>query len=125
MSQEQSKAHAVEQAGSPGKAAVVGLEVGGLHSSDETPVTGAERRRGACPGVSIGTWPMASQEDTPRGRKVPNADFGLGGNATAQRGLESRIRENRPSGLKRAGGQVILPLRYSTKRPREARHQHP
>jgi hypothetical protein len=44
---------------------------------------------------------MASQEDTPRGRKVPNADFGYGGNATAERGLESRIREIRPSGLMR------------------------
>ena len=35
MSQEQSKAQAVEQAGSPGKAAVVGLEVGGVHSKDD------------------------------------------------------------------------------------------
>ena len=95
------KVQSAEQAGSPGKAAGVGLEVGVLHSSEETPVMGVERRRGTCPGVSSGTWPMASQEDTPRGRKVPNADFGLGGNAPAQRGLESRIREIRPSGLMR------------------------
>ena len=101
MKPEQSKIQPAEQAGSPGKAAGVGLEVGVLHSSEEAPVTGAERRRGTCPGVSSGTWPMASQEDTPRGRKVPNADSGSGGNAAAERDLESRIREIRPSGLMR------------------------
>jgi len=101
MNQEINPVQPATQAGSPGKAAGVGLEVGVPHSSEEAPVTGAERRRGTCPGVSSGTWPRVSQEDTPRGRKVPNADFGLGGNATAQRGLESRIREIRPSGLMR------------------------
>jgi group II intron reverse transcriptase/maturase len=35
MSQEQSKVQPVEQAGSPGKAAGVGLEVGGVHNKDE------------------------------------------------------------------------------------------
>src|SRR5690348_3852487 len=35
MSAEQSKAQPVVQAGSPGEAAVVGLEVGGVHSKDE------------------------------------------------------------------------------------------
>ena len=101
MSQEQSKAQPAVQAGSSGEAVAVGLEVGVLRSSEEAPVMGAEQRRGTCPGVSRGTWPTASQEDTPRGRKVPNADCGYGGNAKAERGLESRIREIRPSGLMR------------------------
>ncbi len=101
MNLDKSIVQPAEQAGSPGKAAGVGLEVGVLHSSEETPVMGMERRRGTCPGVSRGTWPTASQEDTPRGRKVPNADCGCGGNAEAERGLESRIREIRPSGLMR------------------------
>ena len=71
MSEDKTQAQPVEQAGSPGKAAGIGLEVGVLHRSDETPVMGVEQRRGTCPSVSSGTWPMASQEDTPRGRKVP------------------------------------------------------
>ena len=101
MNPEQSKVQVAEQAGSPGKAAGVGLEVGVPHSSEETPITGAEPRRGTCLGVSRGTWPRASREDTPRGRKVPNADSGCGGNAAAEQDLESRIREIRPSGLMR------------------------
>lgn len=101
MSEAPNQAQPPVQAGPSGEAAGVGLEVGVLHSSEEAPVTGAERRRGTCPGVSSGTWPMAWQQDTPRGHKVPNADSGSGGNAAAERDLESRIREIRPSGLMR------------------------
>jgi len=101
MSQEQSKTQLAAQAGSPGKTAAVGLEVGVLRSSEETPVTGAERRRDTCPDVSSGTWPKAPQGDKPRRRKVPNADCGYGGNAQAELDSESRIREIRPSGLMR------------------------
>jgi uncharacterized Zn-binding protein involved in type VI secretion len=101
MSQEQSEAQPVVQAGSTGETAKVGLEVGVLRSSGETPVTGVERRRDTCPDVSSGTWPKAPQGDKPRGRKVPNTDCGHGGNAIAELDSESRIREIRPSGLMR------------------------
>jgi len=101
MSMEQSKAQPATQAGSSGEMAKVGLEVGVLHSSEEPPVTGAERRQDTCPDVSSGTWPKALQRDKPRGRKVPNIDCGRGGNARAELDSESRIREIRPSGLMR------------------------
>jgi len=101
MSQEQSKAQPAVQAGPPGETAAVGLEVGVLHSSEEPPVTGAERRQDTCPDVSSGTWPKALQRDKPRGRKVPNTDYGRGGNTRAELDSESRIREIRPSGLMR------------------------
>ena len=101
MSQAQSKAQPATQAGSSGEVAKVGLEVGVLHSSEEPPVTGAERRQDTCPDVSSGTWPKALQRDKPRGRKVPNTDCGRGGNARAELDSESRIREIRPSGLMR------------------------
>jgi hypothetical protein len=101
MSEGQPKAQPVTQAGSPGEAASVGLEVGVLRSSEEIPVMGVERRRGTCPGGSSGTWPKAPQGDKPRGRKVPKAVFSAGGNASVEPGSESRIRETRPSGLMR------------------------
>jgi hypothetical protein len=97
MSTEQSKAQPATQAGSSGEMAKVGLEVGVLHSSEEPPETGAERRQDTCPDVSSGTWPKALQRDKPRGRKVPNTDCGRG----AELDSESRIREIRPSGLMR------------------------
>jgi len=118
MSQGSPRTQPAVQAGSSGKAAGVGLEVGVLNSSEETSVMGVERRRGTCPGVSRGTWPMASQEDTPRGRKVPNADFGYGRNAKAERGLESRIREIRPSGLMRGRSLAVIGICLSTRRLR-------
>ena len=77
--------------------------LGVLRSSEEPPVTGAERRQDTCPDVSSGTWPKALQRDKPRGRKVPNIDCGRGGNARAELDSESRIREIRPSGLMRVG----------------------
>ena len=59
MSEAQSQAQSVEQAGTPGKTTGVGLEVGVLRSSQETPVTGVERRRDTCLGVRRGRdrWP--------------------------------------------------------------------
>src|SRR6059036_2387528 len=59
MSEEPSKAQPAAQAGSSGETARVGLEVGVLRSSQETPVTGVERRRDTCLGVRRGRdrWP--------------------------------------------------------------------
>jgi hypothetical protein len=51
MNREPSQVQSTAQAGTPGEAAGVGLEVGVLRSSEETPVTGVERRRDACPDV--------------------------------------------------------------------------
>ena len=118
MSMEQSKAQPATQAGSSDEVAKVGLEVGVLHSSEEPPVTGAERRQDTCPDVSSGTWPKALQRDKPRGRKVPNIDCGRGGNARAQLDSESRIREIRPSGLMRGRSLTVIGLRLSTRRLR-------
>src|SRR5947207_15237249 len=101
MSEGQPKVQPAAQAGSPGEAAGVGWEVGVLRSSEETPVMGAERRRGTCSDVSRGTWPKAPQGDTPCGRKVPDAGCDHGGNAQVEPNSESRIREIRPSGLMR------------------------
>ena len=89
------------QAGSPGEVAGVGLEVGVPHRSEEASVMGVEQRRGTCSGVSSGTRLKAPRGDMLRGRKVPNADFSGGGNASAEPNSESRIREIRPSGLMR------------------------
>ena len=107
MSQAQAKVQPVEQAGSTGKAAGVGLEVGAPHSSKEAPVMGVERRRGTCSDVSRGTWPKAPQGDTLRGRKVPDTDFSYGGNAKVEPDSESRIREIRPSGLMRGRSREL------------------
>src|SRR2546428_1449357 len=68
---------------------------------------GAERRRGTCSDVSRGTWLKAPQGDTPRGRKVPDTDCDLGGNAQAEPDSESRIREIRPSGLMRGRNRSL------------------
>ena len=59
MNEAQSQVQSVEQAGTPGKTTGVGLEVGVLRSSQETPVTGVERRRDTCLGVRRGRdrWP--------------------------------------------------------------------
>ena len=57
MSEGQPKAQPAAQAGSPGEAVGVGLEVGVLRSSDEAPVTGAERR-----GRTIQTAQAANRE---------------------------------------------------------------
>ena len=51
MSEAASQAQPVTQAGLPGEATGIGVEVGVLRSSEETPVTGAERRRDTCPDV--------------------------------------------------------------------------
>src|SRR5207244_1418159 len=51
MSEAASQAQPVTQAGLPGEATRIGVEVGVLRSSQETPVTGAERRRDTCPDV--------------------------------------------------------------------------
>src|SRR2546425_1145956 len=107
MSEGQPKAQPGAQAGSSGEAAGVGLEVGVLRSREEAPVMGAERRRGTCSDVSRGTWPKAPQGDTPRGRKVPDTDCDLGGNAQAEPDSESRIREIRPSGLMRGRNRSL------------------
>src|SRR5258705_13470841 len=101
MNEGQPKVQPNVQAGTPGEAEVVGLEVGVLRSSDDAPVIGAERRRGTCSDVSRGTGPKAPRGDTLRGCKVPDADSGCGGNAKAEPDSESRIREIRPSGLMR------------------------
>lgn len=108
MNQGQPKVQPAAQAGSPGEAAGVGLEVGVLRSSDEAPVTGAERRRGTCSDVSRGTRPKAPQGDTLCGRKVPDADCCCGGNAKAEPNSESRIREIRPSGLMRGRSRTVI-----------------
>ena len=59
MSEGQPKTQPAAQAGSSGETARVGLEVGVLRSSQETPVTGVERRRDTCLGVRRGRdrWP--------------------------------------------------------------------
>jgi hypothetical protein len=101
MNTGQPKVQPAEQAGSPGKAATVGLEVGVSRGSDEAPAMGVEQRRGTCSDVRSGMWPMAPEGDKPHGRKVPNADCNCGGNARVEPNSESRIRETRPSGLMR------------------------
>lgn len=87
MSADKIQAQRIVQAGSPGKAATVGLEVGVLHSSDETPVTGAERRRDTCPDVRSDRdrWPRKgiSLYDA----HVINPDFSLGGKPRGRTGL--------------------------------------
>ena len=107
MSEGKTRTQSSEQAGLPGKAEGVGLEVGAPHSSKEAPVMGVERRRGTCSDVSRGTWPKAPQGDTPRGRKVPDTDFDCGGNAKFEPDSESRIREIRPSGLMRGRSREL------------------
>src|SRR6266403_2492341 len=107
MSEGKTRTQSSEQAGTPGKAEGVGLEVGVLRSSKEAPVMGIERRRGTCSDVSRGTWPKAPQGDTPRGRKVPDTDSGCGGNAKVEPDSESRIREIRPSGLMRGRSREL------------------
>ena len=59
MSKGQPEAQPAAQAGSSGEAEGIGLEVGVLRSSEETPVMGAERRRDTCPDVRSegGRWP--------------------------------------------------------------------
>ena len=75
------------QAGSSGKAAGVGLEVGVLRSSDEAPVMGAERRRDTCPDVRSdrGRWPREGIRlyDC----EVINPDFIAGGKRGRRTGL--------------------------------------
>src|SRR5215468_4944618 len=99
MNEGQPKVQPNAQAGSSGEAEAVGREVGVSRSSEEAPVMGVERRRGTCPDASRGTRPKAPQGDTLRGHKVPDASSSCGGNAKAEPGSESRIREIRPSGL--------------------------
>ena len=56
----------VEQAGMPGKAAVVGAEVGVLRSSEEAPVMGVERRRDAGLGGRSGRGGWLRKEISPK-----------------------------------------------------------
>jgi hypothetical protein len=96
MSEGISKTQPDAQAGSPGEAAEVGLEVGVPHRSEEASVMGAEQRRGTCSDVSSGTRLKAPRGDMLRGRKVPNADFSGGGNASAEPNSERCWKSVRP-----------------------------
>ena len=79
MSEGQPRAQLAPQAGSPGEAAGVGLEVGVPHSSEETPVTGVEQRRDTCPGVRSDRGRRPRQGIRLYDANVINPDSGPGG----------------------------------------------
>jgi hypothetical protein len=79
MSTEPIQAHTAAQAGPPGKAVVIGLEVGVPHSSEETPVMGVEQRRDTCPGVRSDRGRRPRQGIRLYDALVINPDFSPGG----------------------------------------------
>ena len=101
MSGGQPKTQPAAQAGSPGEAVRVGLEVGVLHSSTEAPVMGVERRRDACSGVRGGRRPKAPQGDKPLRRKVTNPVCRCAGKRRTGTELGKPDTEIRSSGLMR------------------------
>jgi hypothetical protein len=99
------------KAGSASEAGGVAGEVGVLRSSDETPVTGVERRWDTCSEVRSDRWPKAPQGDTPpRGPSSSTLTEGSSGNARTRPDSESRIWENRPFGSMRGGGESVIGL---------------
>ena len=87
MNHPKCKVQPVEQAGSPGKTAGVGVEVGVLNSSDEAPVMGAERRWDACPNVRSDRGRRPHKGIRLYDSKVINPDFSTRGKPWRRIGL--------------------------------------
>src|SRR5208283_3575301 len=105
------KTQPTAQAGFASEAGGVAGEVGVLHSSDETSVTGVERRWDTCSEVRSDRWPKAPQGDKPpRGQSSSTLTEGLSGNARTRPNSESRIWENRPFGSMRGGRESVIGL---------------
>jgi len=111
VSGEGGKTQPTAQAGSASETGGVAGEVGVLHSSDETSVTGVERRWDTCSEVRSDRWPKAPQGDKPpRGQSSSTLTEGLSGNARTRPNSESRIWENRPFGSMRGGRESVIGL---------------
>ena len=99
------------QAGRTSEAEAATAVVGILHSSEEAPVMGVERRRDTCSEIRSERWPKAPQGDTPpRGKSSSTLMEGAGGNARTRPDSESRIWENRPFGSMRGGSMLVIGL---------------
>jgi len=109
MSTPKREAQRTAQAGRPSQAAAVDAEVGVLHSSEESPVMGAEQRRDACPGVRGGRGGRLREETSLVDAKSPILAVVVPATGAMELDSESRIREIRPSGLMR--GEVATPPR--------------
>ena len=141
MSEEPTKAQPAAQAGSPGEAAAVGWEVGGVHSNDDlngldlwalNPQTRAclksVRRDAAYPHAqprSEGAGNGSPEITTPQKlRKLQRALYrkakaqpGMAlPNVVRRSGSESRIREIRPSGLMRGRSLTVIGASLSSRR---------
>ena len=119
MSMGQPKTQPAIQAGSSGKAAAVGSEVGGVHSS---PIG---RRDAACSHASLrgaGAGNGSKEIITPQCFGSPDARSTarprLQPNASRRSDSESRIREIRPSGLMRGRSLTVIGASLSTRRLR-------
>ena len=87
MSEAASQAQPVTQAGLPGEATRIGVEVGVLRSSQETPVTGAERRRDTCPDVRSDRGRRPRKGIRLYDAHVINPDFSTGSKPRGRTGL--------------------------------------